>query len=509
MIGARVGIACGLRCGIASGIPNDPIHSSNGSAPPKRLLIIGTSQSNGLGLCVAANVGLSAAYPAVRLYNHNALLQDPINWKDEGGVWTALQPRTINVGGNFTVGTGGVELELGRALNNAGVGSWWIAKMCIDGSGLENNWVNPAWPTSPGGGPSLQTQFTTFISDRIADSGATLAGIIIVQGEADAGESPDAADYYANLGVMFGGLRTSFGNSFGVFIHRLSNKNQGINSATIRAAEESFAAGQPNCFISSIADDIALRDAAHYVDSGYVTIGDRMAVTILDFVNGTTAKPYPKWCATGVPVAALSSGSLTVPLPQSYATNDIGVLMVSGIGQTPYATPAGWTQFPNSPQHDAASGTNTRLQMFWKRFTAGAESDPTVADVSGDDAKLGQIVTIRGCTTSGNPFDVTSGGTAAAGTSIVIPGATTTVANALVMILAAHHLDVATEQFDAWANSDLTSVFEQIDISTATGTGCGLGVATGLKLAAGTYGNTTVTLAAASTTAYGTIVFKP
>jgi hypothetical protein len=378
--------------------------------------------------------------------------------------------------------------------------------MAIDGSGLENHWVNVAYPTI---GTKLQQLFTNFITARLADfPGMTLGGIFWIQGEADAGEAPDATDYYANLGTLFSGLRATFTNPWKLVINRLSKRATGGQLINVRSEQEDYIAGNTNCGLVS-GDEYALRDTAHYVDDGYPPLGTRFGQKLVDLRAGTTTAE-PKYIGAGVPVVAASGAGLTsVPFLVNYATNDIGLLVVSGIGNTNYAAPAGWTEVTGSPQHDGASGTNARLQVFWKRLTAGAETAPTVADVAGDDAKIGVILHFRGCTTSGNPWDTSSGTTAATSTTVSFPTVTTSVANTIVVNLCSIHNDIGTWQFDTYVNASLTNLTDQLDYNTTTGTGAGIGVATGTKAAAGAVSATTATIASTSTQALLTIALKP
>ncbi len=122
------------------------------------------------------------------------------------------------------------------------------------------------------------------------------------------------------------------------------------------------------------------------------------------------------------------------------------------------------------------------------------------------------MIAIRGATTSGNPWDVTGSGVdATASTTATIPGATTTVANTLVVVAAAVGLPNSngTSNFSAWTNSNLSSITKRIDNTRNVGVGGGIGVATGGKATAGAYGNTTVTLAASAKKGMMCIAIKP
>jgi hypothetical protein len=254
-----------------------------------------------------------------------------------------------------------------------------------------------------------------------------------------------------------------------------------------------------------VVDDLALRDGAHYLDNGYATAGSRVATIVKNHLNATTSVANPIHMACGVPVVASSVQGATPVIPVNYATGDIGLLLVSGVGQNNYATPSGWTAVTGSPQHDSASGLNARLQAWTKTLTAGAETNPTIADVASDDAKIVVVCTIRG--SSG--IDTSAGNTAAASTSLTFPSLTTTVNNDLILNVTGHKTDVTVEQASAWSNTDTTGITEQFDVATSTGGGAGLAYATSVKVSSGSVSGTTATIATSATNAKLSIAFKP
>jgi hypothetical protein len=507
MIGPRATAKIGAALTAAIGCGADELGPSSGAKV--NLLGVQAGQSNDGGLCISTNVdnypGFTTPYGPVSIRRQGATLADPPSWVTEGPV--SLQPRTIGVNGTtYAAGTCGFEVSMGRTIDQAGGVNLYIAQLFIDGSGLENHWLNPSYPTV---GTKLQQQFKDYITARLADvPGMTLGYIMWNQGEADAGEAPDATDYYNNLVTFVGDLRTTFPGNWWFLMNRLSKRATGGQLINVRAAEEDFAANPANKAAWVGLDDLALRDTAHFIDDGYPTGGTRLGLKIVDLRAGTTSLA-PTYITGGVPVVAASgAGIANIPFITNYATNDRALLFVSGIGNTPYAAPAGWSEVANSPQHDGASGLNARIHCFTKVLTAGAESAPTVADVAGDDAKLGTIVIIRGTGAAAPTIDITAGATAAASTSLSLPSVTTTADNCLIVQATAIHNDIGTWQFDAYANAGLSSLVEQYDFNTTTGTGAGLGIVTGIKVAHGAIGNTTGTIAASTTQAMLTIALR-
>ena len=205
---------------------------------------------------------------------------------------------------------------------------------------------------------------------------------------------------------------------------------------------------------------------------------------------------------------AEGTGNIVPGLPPGIQQNDIMLLFVQTSNQT-VSAPAGWAAVTNSPQGTGTGGAagSTRLDVFWRRATV-SESPVTVTD-PGDHA-IGQILAFRNCIDTGNPWDVTAGDVAAgASTSVSIPGATTTVANCLIVAAVSHGVDTASSITSGYTNGNLTNIFELTDVSTTQGTGGGFGVAQGEKAAAGAYGTTTATLANSSAQGRISIALKP
>jgi len=220
----------------------------------------------------------------------------------------------------------------------------------------------------------------------------------------------------------------------------------------------------------------------------------------------------PTFVAAGS--VAYGTGAITPALPAGIATNDILLLFLETANEAISISNQNggtWTAVASSPQGTGTAGgtSATRLTAFWSRYN-GTQGAPTTSD-SGNH-QIGRMIAIRGCATSGDPWDVTAGGVeSTADTSGAIPGATTTVANTLVVAALATALPDAngTANFSAWANGNLTSVTERTDNTRGAGNGGGVAVATGEKATAGAYGNTTVTCATAAAKGMMSIALKP
>jgi hypothetical protein len=238
-----------------------------------------------------------------------------------------------------------------------------------------------------------------------------------------------------------------------------------------------------------------------------VIVGDQIAATItaktLTDVETPTA---PTFVQAGT--AATGTGAVTPTIPTNLL-NDIILVFVQSGDQSVTMTTGGYTQVGPAPgSGTAAAAAANRLTVFWKR-SAGAEGNPTVAD-SGDHTTA-QVIIIRGCITTGDPFQFLSSGVkTTASTTLTATGGVTSIDNMLVIVFAAQSVSSSSAQFSGWTNSSLVSITEASDDSGTGGTGGG-GVASayGVKLTSGTVTSTTATEANSTVDAFMTIAMVP
>ena len=228
-------------------------------------------------------------------------------------------------------------------------------------------------------------------------------------------------------------------------------------------------------------------------------------------VSATPQVPVPTFVAAGA--IASGTGTIAPALPAGLAAGDVLLLFVETANEATSVSGANggtWTQVSGSPQGTgtAAGASATRLTVFWSRYN-GTQGAPTLADSGNHQAA--RMIAIRGAAASGNPWDVTAGGVeATSDTSASVPGATTTVANTLVVIAVAGSLPDAngTANFSGWTNGNLSSLTERTDNTHNTGNGGALGIATGVKATAGAYGSTSATHASAAVKGMISIAIK-
>lgn len=116
-------------------------------------------------------------------------------------------------------------------------------------------------------------------------------------------------------------------------------------------------------------------------------------------------------------INAVTTGDCVVTLPAHQADD---ILVVSAILWAPNGAkvtgatsdPAGWALMGGATLFDGTFALIANLDVWWRRATSGAESDPTLVRPAGSDSGAdtcfaGRAYVIRGCETSGNPWDDT------------------------------------------------------------------------------------------------------
>lgn len=166
----------------------------------------------------------------------------------------------------------------------------------------------------------------------------------------------------------------------------------------------------------------------------------------------------------------------------------------------------GWGEAPGSPV-SVAGATPTRLSVFYRKLTADIDV-PLVTDVDGDHVYC-TMVTLRGASIAGNPFDFVTTSAGGTGTASVVTNGTTTVDNTLILNAVARNSSISGAQFDNWINADIAGFAEISDNGTTQGTGGGLGVASGTRAVAGAIGTSTTTITTSTEHCAVAVAVKP
>lgn len=213
----------------------------------------------------------------------------------------------------------------------------------------------------------------------------------------------------------------------------------------------------------------------------------------------------PTFVAAGTVSASLTA--ITPGIPAGNAAGDILILAIETSVPGTVTAPGSWAHVTGSPLQ---VGSDSRLTVLWLR-AVGSDAAPTIADTG--DHQTGRMIGVRGCITTGNPWDGTPGATtdATRDTAAVGVGLTTTVDECFVV--ACFGTDVpdstGTAAFASPVNASLANLAERVDNSSANGDGGAIAIFTGEKATAGVVSATSCTISAAATKCYLTLALKP
>jgi hypothetical protein len=190
------------------------------------------------------------------------------------------------------------------------------------------------------------------------------------------------------------------------------------------------------------------------------------------------------WQASGTLLG--STGADITPVIPAHATNDILILVASSrfVSET-LLTPSGWTL-----THGPIDNTSWRTYFFYKRAASGAETNPLLDWSGALGEKYGQVHTIRGAITTGDPYE--TGATALADLTdpIVVTGTTTQVASQLV-IVAGIGSDNASASMTSVTSTDPATYTQRHFSTIATGADATGWFFTAIRATAGATGNVT------------------
>lgn len=168
-------------------------------------------------------------------------------------------------------------------------------------------------------------------------------------------------------------------------------------------------------------------------------------------VTGTPAAPT--FVAAGAGAATATSGAAMAPgLPTGWAADDIHFLVAHHSSNTDFTDPSGWTRI------SSLAGNNTTAQrvVCWWRRAVGGDAAPSISTASASTAvRASRIFGIRGCPTSGDPWDVLSFLANAASATISTTQITTTQANTLALFVGLYEDDPTAATDPSGYSTDL------------------------------------------------------
>lgn len=253
----------------------------------------------------------------------------------------------------------------------------------------------------------------------------------------------------------------------------------------------------------------------------------RKVAIILAFVasEAVVEAAPPTFVANGASTVTAATGTCTptwTGITSNVQAGDIILVVACGEGDTTggtqislstangFAAVSGITNPISGDDNDATEeNPENDCAVFWKR-AVGGDSAPVIADSGDHTTCAGHL--FRGVKTTGNPWNVAASGndSNANDTSGVIPGATTTVTDTLVVLVqGTSNNATGTANCGAVTNANLTSITERFDSSNTSGLGGGHCIITGQKAASGSYANSTLTMGATTYKAAFSVALEP
>jgi hypothetical protein len=228
----------------------------------------------------------------------------------------------------------------------------------------------------------------------------------------------------------------------------------------------------------------------------------------------------PTFVANGAAAVTASTTTCTPTMPGSISADDILLLVACGEGDgsggaltlttaNGFAAVSGITNPQSGDDGDATEETGECDCAVWWKRAVGGDSAPVVTD--SDNHTTCAVHQFRGTKTTGNPWNVAnSNNEATSDTSASITGASTTVADTLVVLVqGTSNNATATTNCGAVTNANLGSITERFDSSNTSGLGGGHCIITGTWASTGDYGASTLTMGAATMKAAFSIALEP
>jgi hypothetical protein len=265
---------------------NGSVTPISGPSPERVIvyLVGGQSNADGYGVTGQLSSPLQSPQPDIDFYQGNGGGNSPL----PANQWIRLQPGSGSMAGN--TGGFGPELSFGIGLHQA-LGSEGariaVIKHTKGATSLHTDWFPGGNATTTGDGLLYQA-FQATVSGGLASLAALypaatiqVEGMIWHQGEADAGNATNAANYQANLTTFIADVRATYGSGVKFGIVQLGNTQTALDPtrrATVKTAQATVADASPRNYLV-ITDDLpmAAGSTIHFGTAGVLTIGTRLA----------------------------------------------------------------------------------------------------------------------------------------------------------------------------------------------------------------------------------------
>jgi hypothetical protein len=171
--------------------------------------------------------------------------------------------------------------------------------------------------------------------------------------------------------------------------------------------------------------------------------------------------------------SVVTNGNLTVVIPAVEQANDILVVAMvawvpnTGTGANTVAAPTGWTKFTPATTTITGGLIDAEYAFFWKR-AVGGDADPVFVrptgwDTGTDTCWYGRSYVIRGCATTGDPWDTITSTAISTAANPAFPAITVSGTERLAVVFAVKTDNTALP-------TAATGYTVQLETNTATGT---------------------------------------
>lgn len=425
VIGPSIGPQIGPRIGAVS------------SSGTPALVIFGDSNAVGQGTTDTADPAFNitttvTSVPYETQYSQAA--SDPITWTN------------LAAGGTRPYATGGVagfgsEMAIAQSFVTAGR-PLVIIKIAVSGTTCAQWQLGSGYP---GTGGDLYTQARTYIRAQAAAHGATVAGFVEFLGGNDGTNSTDANNLQTNLLALSTRLHADFGAALPIVLIK-SNANTSVTFlSTVRAAQVA-AAGADSTISLIDDDDLALvSDHLHFTADSYITIGQRIAYTLLSRFSVPATRPSTVPDLVGFGPETLGPGTGTPSSWGGAIAGDLEVLIAmtmttGGATNNAITTPTGWTAIANTGG-TSTDGTNTTRVAAYSRvvdttmLNANGGHTAATSIAAANSINFSRIYTIRGPNLNPTVDAALVSTNAGFLTGVTISQITTTAANELALIV--------------------------------------------------------------------------
>jgi hypothetical protein len=200
----------------------------------------------------------------------------------------------------------------------------------------------------------------------------------------------------------------------------------------------------------------------------------------------------PYYNDKGTLAATASSTGIAVPYFSSPSADDIALIAVMNKSAAVWNTPSGWSVLSDSGNS----------MVFWKRLAGTESGSVTLTHVGASGFVIGIMYQIKGCVTSGNPFEAYAHVSPGSSYSIAINNITTLGVDRFA-------LNVATSDDDRSSNNDAATYSELAEDGTTTGSDGQIDLYGANRPTAGAVGSDSYTTTVLATAESHTFAMKP